>query len=374
MAKEGFDAGRIARYALHPLDHRWCYYSAVRPLWNEPRPDLEAQHWPGNAFIVTRMMAERAREQSAIIFTSALPDYHLLRPNAVAIPVRLRPSPGKADSTEQASFSFVGESPVANLSARARSYLAALGLKNPDANAEAAEVIWMHALAVGYSPAYLSQNSDAIRQDWPTSRETLLSSADLGRQVAALLDPERSVPGVTSGEARPELYAIASISRADGKSLDVPAGDLALTAGWGYAGQAGVTMPGKGRAVGRGYTSSERAAIEEGAKALGVSAEKAFALLGGTTLDICLNDRVHWKNVPARVWEYNIGGYQVMKKWLSYREEALLGRPLTSNEAREVTHMARRIAAFLLLKPALDANYEAAKAETYEWPTAPEGS
>ena len=34
-----------------------------------------------------------------------------------------------------------------------------------------------------------------------------------------------------------------------------------------------------------------------------------------------------------------------MKKWLSYREHALLGRDLTPAEAREVTAMARRLAA-----------------------------
>ena len=31
--------------------------------------------------------------------------------------------------------------------------------------------------------------------------------------------------------------------------------------------------------------------------------------------------------------------------------------------------MTRRIAAILLLEPALDANYERVKAETYAWPT-----
>jgi len=51
----------------------------------------------------------------------------------------------------------------------------------------------------------------------------------------------------------------------------------------------------------------------------------------------------------------------VIKKWLSYREHDLLGRPLTPDEAREVTHMARRIAALILLQPALDQNYEACK-------------
>ena len=29
--------------------------------------------------------------------------------------------------------------------------------------------------------------------------------------------------------------------------------------------------------------------------------------------------------MPANVWEYYIGGYQVIKKWLSYREQELLG-------------------------------------------------
>jgi hypothetical protein len=73
------------------------------------------------------------------------------------------------------------------------------------------------------------------------------------------------------------------------------------------------------------------------------------------------------------VWSYTIGGYQVMKKWLSYRERPLLGRDLTADEARYVTEMARRIAALLLLEPALDENYAAVKAETYEWPSASQG-
>ena len=66
-------------------------------------------------------------------------------------------------------------------------------------------------------------------------------------------------------------------------------------------------------------------------------------------------------------WEYTIGGYQVMKKWLSYREEKLLGRPLTKDEVRYVQEMARRIAALLLLEPALDSNYQNVKAHTFPW-------
>ena len=79
------------------------------------------------------------------------------------------------------------------------------------------------------------------------------------------------------------------------------------------------------------------------------------------------NEAAYWANVPAKVWDYTIGGYQVMKKWLSYREEELLGRPLMKDEVRYVQEMVRRIAAIILLQPALDANYRAVKADTFSW-------
>jgi hypothetical protein len=91
--------------------------------------------------------------------------------------------------------------------------------------------------------------------------------------------------------------------------------------------------------------------------------------LGPGTGDVWLNDIAYWSSIPERVWEFTIGGYQVMKKWLSYREYDLLGRALTAEEAREVTAMARRLAALCLMQPALDANYEAVIAETYAWPS-----
>ena len=58
-----------------------------------------------------------------------------------------------------------------------------------------------------------------------------------------------------------------------------------------------------------------------------------------------------------------------MKKWLSYRERPLLGRSLTNAKVHEVEAMARRIAAILLLQPALDANYQRAKTDAYAWPS-----
>ncbi len=65
------------------------------------------------------------------------------------------------------------------------------------------------------------------------------------------------VDGVTAGDLRPELKAIGAPSRVGGVPLNDGAGDLAVTAGWGHAGQGGVTMPGKGKASTRPYASEE---------------------------------------------------------------------------------------------------------------------
>ena len=50
-----------------------------------------------------------------------------------------------------------------------------------------------------------------------------------------------------------------------------------------------------------------------------------------------LNARAFWRNVPTAVWSYKLGGYQVLKKWLSYRERDILDRPLTPEEVQHFT-------------------------------------
>lgn len=44
-----------------------------------------------------------------------------------------------------------------------------------------------------------------------------------------------------------------------------------------------------------------------------------------------------------------LGGYQVLKKWLSYREHKVLDRPLSPEEVQHFSATARRIAAILQL-------------------------
>ena len=82
---------------------------------------------------------------------------------------------------------------------------------------------------------------------------------------------------------------------------------------------------------------------------------------------IFLNDDACWRNVPETVWDYAIGGYQVIKKWLSYREKPLLGRGLNPGEVRYVTEMARRLAALIALQTSLDDNYRNVIRSTYPW-------
>ena len=69
------------------------------------------------------------------------------------------------------------------------------------------------------------------------------------------------------------------------------------TAVEGYFGPGEAVMPGQGRVDKRPFTAGERAS-------LGVSVDN----LGDTTLDIHLNARAYWRNVPAAVWTCKLGG------------------------------------------------------------------
>ena len=162
----------------------------------------------------------------------------------------------------------------------------------------------------------------------------LAQSAARGRELAHLLDSDTPVPGVTSGRLRPEIAAIAVPATTHDRNMS--GDDFALTAGWGHYGAGGAVMPGQGRIVERPFTPEERAALGD-----------ALPMLGKTTFDVHLNACAYWRNVPAAVWGYKLGGYQVLKKWLSYRERAILGRPLHPVEVQHFTDTARRIGAIL---------------------------
>lgn len=358
QAATTFSEANIKRFGFKPFDFRWAYIERIGNLWNRVRPELLEQAWAGNGFLLTRRHAPKSPDGAAFYFSRHLADQHILHTDAYFIPVWS----STATSEQQDRFlALPSELKVfANLSVKSREYLTGIGVSGPDSDPEAARLLWMHALAIGYSPAYLTENADGIREDWPriplpNAKEALIASAELGRRIAALLDIE--APAEPS-EAR-SLQVVGAFKLAGHGPLD-ESEDFAITAGWGHAGKDGVTMPGKGRIVERDFTAQERESIGE-----------SVNLLGESTLDVYLNDSAYWANVPVRVWEYTIGGYQVVKKWLSYREEKLLGRPLRKDEVRYVQDMVRRIAAILLIEPALDANYRSVAQNVYPWPPHP---
>ncbi len=343
LRRRGFLPAHIVPYCYRPFDTRWLYWEPETKLLDEKRSDYFPQVFVGNMWIEARQKQTQDKFDRGY-FTRVLAD-NFGNGLSTFFPLLLR-------SDGASLLEPAGARP--NLSEAAWAYLDALGA--------APEDLFFHVLAVLHAPAYRDENAGALRQDWPrvplpgwgvdaasrrvsdgvdatssshaTRRDaasTLRASAALGRRVAALLDSATPVPGVTCGALRDDLKAIAVCVRADGRPINPDAGDLDLTAGWGHAGQGGVTMPGRGK-------------VEETFDAQ-------------RSLDVYLNATTLWRNVPEAVWNYTLGGYQVVKKWLSYRERPLLGRSLTREEVRHVTDTCRRLAALLALRGELDGNY-----------------
>lgn len=117
----------------------------------------------------------------------------------------------------------------------------------------------------------------------------------LKEKIAALLETENPVSGVTNPPLRPEMQCLAVITREGGGALQPPK-ELEITVGWGHGGQNGVVMPGKGKLIERGYTPEEKQFITSGAEKLGIPPEKALDQLGEHTLDVYLNEVAFWKN------------------------------------------------------------------------------
>jgi hypothetical protein len=324
LRKRKFLPDKIVRYSYRPFDVRWLYWEPETKLLDEKRSEYFPHVGEKNQWLVTQQKPRR--DWSMPQYVRSLGCIDLMDRSASCFPLYLF-----VDGS-----SLLESRAQANLSEIAAKYLADIEV--------APENLFLHILTILHAPAYQAENAGALRQDWsriplPKAKDSLLASADLGRQVAALLDTEAQVPGVTTGKIRDELKNIAVFQRVDGKPANPDTADLDLTAGWGHGGKGGVTMPGKGKLIRR----------DDGA------------------YDIYLNDDACWRNVPEAVWDYTIGGYQVIKKWLSYREKPLLGRGLTSEEVRYVTEMARRITALIALQASLDDNYRNVISATYAW-------
>ena len=341
LARGGpYEAGFV-RDSYRPFDNRWLYWEADRRLLTAPSPDYWPHVFDGNVWLSSAQHLRKGASEPQACVVRYVGSFHLIERGAAMFPAWLR------DDGLETYLSGVQRRP--NLSPAAQCYLDRVGAGVDD--------LFHHVLAVLHDPAYREANAGALRMEWPRiplpgwpdgdsggAADELAASAARGRKLAALLDSDTPVPGVTealpgapSGSAlRPEIAAVAVPSTVDGGNMT--GDDFELTAGWGHFGSGQAVMPGQGRIVERPCTADERAALND-----------AVASLGDTTFDVYLNDRACWRNVPADIWSYKLGGYQVLKKWLSYREQKVLGRPLLPQEVQHFTDTARRITAILSL-------------------------
>ncbi len=330
LARGGPNEDGFIRFAYRPFDNRWLYWEAETKLLNDKRADYKPHVFEGNLWIVAQKKPRREWSFPQVI--SQFGCHDLMDRGATCIPAHL------LDDGLQISGQGIQRRP--NLSRAAQRYLHRLGANVED--------LFHHLLATLHDPAYREANAGALRMEWPRiplpgwpdeadgAAQTLAASAARGRELARLLDPDTPVPGVTQGAPRPEIAVIAVPSTTGGRNMT--GDDFALTAGWGHFGTGDAVMPGQGRIVEREYSPDERAALGD-----------SIATLGAKTLDVYLNDRAYWRNVPAAIWDYKLGGYQVLKKWLSYREHDVLGRELTTEEVLYFAEMTRRIAGILVM-------------------------
>ena len=324
----GPDADGFIRYTYRPFDTRWLYWGADGGLLDRPRPDYKEHVFEENLWIEARQR-EAQEDFSRGALCRHLAD-NFGNGLSTFFPLWLRDDGLALGGAEN------GRRP--NLSDPARRYLDELGL--------GAEDLFHHILAVLHDPGYREANAGALRLDWPRiplpgwpcgdtdAASDLAVSAARGRQLAALLDTGAGVAGVTAGELRPGIAAIAVPATVDGHNMT--GDDFAVAAGWGHFGKHDAVMPGQGRIVERPYTTAEHTEMAD-----------IMGSLGEATLDVHMNDRAFWRNIPVAVWNYKLGGHQVLKKWLSYRERKVLGRPLSPQEVQYFTDAARRIAAIL---------------------------
>ena len=331
LKRGGPNPDGFMRHAYRPFDTRWLYWEAGHGLLGRPVPDYKPHIFEGNLWFsaVPRLRRDATESQSAL--TMHLASLHLNEWSASMFPAWLRDDCFDIDGTDSQHRP--------NLSLAAQRYLDSMGAGVED--------LFHHVIATLHDPAYRAANAGALRMEWPRiplpgwtdgnaegAAHTLAASSARGRELAALLDSDTAVAGVTTGTLRLELAAIAVPTTTDGRNM--AGDDFAVSAGWGHFGTGEAVMPGQGRIVEREYTDNER-----------VSLGDTIPTLGDNTFDVYLNERACWRNVPRPVWNYQLGGYQVLKKWLSYRDGKVLGRTLRLEEVQHFADTARRIAAII---------------------------
>lgn len=303
---------------MFPLDARSIYYESAAKLLNERRPEFW-ENLADNEFLLAVPQPRRSSEGRPLL-TSTLCDLHVHDRGTVCFPRQ-----SKAMGLTRANL------PAPAWETLRKSWKLASDLTDEPAR-DLVSGLFRLALAVMYAPSYESEHAEAIQSDWarvpiPREREVFDRLVVLGREVSVLLDPQQDAFAVIEKQlSRQQIEGVAVPSKAGGA---VGAhGELVTVAYYGAA---------PGRWVEREYRDDEDADA---------------ALWGPETGDLFINDDTSFVNVPRSIWELEIGGYPVLKKWLGYRQASRrAGKPMTIEELRYFREMVLRLGSLLVCGP-----------------------
>ncbi len=330
LLARGSGAGKIVRYAYRPFDVRWLYWDPDEKLLDEKRPEYFSQVPVGVPTISAQQKARGEWESSQV--------------NSVYVCLDLLDR-GSTNFPAWVSDISTGDSRP-NVTASIADWLKKSDLDASD--------LFNHIVATLHTPSYALEAVDALRNDWPriplpSDPNILLKSSAFGSRVAKLLDSEQDVLGVSAGALEDGLDIIA-----------LPTGhNFKLMGGWGTVqinkNGSRIVMPGVGTVNVRAWKEEELKSLQKLADRHGITLDVLASLIGTEAVDVYINNDSAWVGVPCFVWSYCLGGYQVLKKWLSYREFDVLGRALRGDEVLYFSKTARRITEILCMGPALEA-------------------
>ena len=315
-----FEETRIRPFLFRPFDVRWVYWETRHKLLNESRRELMPYYvnldtgTPVHGqYAIVASQTPRRPGAARPALTSAVPGMDAVDPNARVIPRIAAPTRPRAENGATPLPLEDGGTAGDSRTNVAGGWLAAARAAGIDGDdLHVGDTIFYALIAVMYAPTWVNavgtDHDDFAPVPLPGDPGSLRAAAELGRRIAALADPRTEVPGVTDGRLDPRYAPLA---------VPGTTGPARLTAGTRNAG-------------------------------------------GRWAAEAVLWDDGHgWHNVSQRAWQFSVGGFPVLPKWLGYRHQAR-GVALSAGDIVNFTHLVRRVTAICDLGDECEAVYRAA--------------
>jgi len=284
----------LIQCAYRPFDNRWAYFSDI--AMDRPRRELKLNVAHRENTFCLLISRQQATVGFRHVWVSDSPANDCVvstvsREANQVFPLYLYPDPNKPQLLNVSDWQAGKEGRVPNLNPKFIAELAArLGMMfAPEATGAAntftPEAVFHYAYAVFHAPAYRQRYAEFLKIDFP--RLPLPANSAYFQSMAAF-----------------------------GARLV----DLHLLRGAAFTGRASVKFP----------VDGDGTVSDSYPKYLEPTADKAGR--------IYINKTQYFEGVPANVWKFHVGGYQVAEKWLKDRR----GRVLSTDD---VTHYQRIITA-----------------------------